>query len=121
MESYNRANPLFTLTIGEFIDLNRKITEEVVKEYFSKIENTAVEKEELLDIKQAAEFLKLSVPTLYGLNTRRDIPHFKVGKKLYYKRTDLINWISSGRRMTKLEIRQEADSVLSKDFRKRNR
>ena len=43
-----------------------------------------------LDVKQAAEFLNLSVHTIYGLVFRKKLPAFKPsGKRLYFKLSDL--------------------------------
>ncbi len=42
------------------------------------------ETDQLLTIQQAAEFLKLSVPTLYGLVSKSQLPVSKRGKRLYF-------------------------------------
>ena len=42
------------------------------------------------------------------------IPHYKVGKKLYFKRTDLIVWIEKHRVKTREDIEQEALAYISK-------
>ena len=56
--------------------------------------------DELLTIKQAAEILSLSVPTIYGLVSRREIPVNKRGKRLYFSKTELTQWIKDGRKKT---------------------
>lgn len=61
-----------------------------------------------LTIQQAAELLKLSVPTIYGLVHRAEIPHSKKGKRLYFNNAELLEWIQSGRRKTTAEIVAEA-------------
>ena len=52
--------------------------------------------EQLLTIKQAAEFLSLTVPTLYGLVQRAAIPVSKRGKRLYFSKQELTEWIKAG-------------------------
>jgi hypothetical protein len=42
------------------------------------------------------------------------IPHYKVGKTLYFKRTELIEWIEKHRVRTRKEIEQEALANLSR-------
>ena len=42
------------------------------------------EPDSLLTIKQAAEILHLSVPTIYGLVQRSEVPVCKRGKRLYW-------------------------------------
>ena len=64
--------------------------------------------DELLTIKQAAELLKLAVPTVYGMVSRREIPHSKRGKRLYFSSQELKDWIKAGRKQTAGEISAEA-------------
>lgn len=52
-----------------------------------------LEKDEILSIKEASKLLNLSVPTLYGYVQRNAIPVSKKGKKLFFIKQDLINWI----------------------------
>ena len=59
---------------------------------------------DLLTIKQAAEFLSLSVPTLYTKVSRKEIPVNKRGKRLYFSMAELSTWIKSGRKKTQEEI-----------------
>lgn len=65
---------------------------------------------DLLTIKQAAEFLSLSVPTLYTKVSRKEIPVNKRGKRLYFSTDELSTWIKSGRRKTQEEIQSTAKS-----------
>mgnify|MGYP000843925501 CR=1 FL=1 len=55
-------------------------------------------KEEYLNVKQAADLLDLAVATLYTMTCRRKIPFIKKGKKLYFLRTELELWLSSGKK-----------------------
>lgn len=65
--------------------------------------------EEIGDIKLAMKVTGLAMATLYGLISRREIPSYKKGKRLYFKRSELDNWIQSGRRKTVDEIRKLAE------------
>lgn len=60
--------------------------------------------DQLLTIQQAAEFLTLSVPTIYGLVSRAEVPCMKKGKRLYFSKQELTRWIKSGRKQTTSEI-----------------
>jgi hypothetical protein len=42
------------------------------------------------------------------------IPHYKLGKKIYFKRSDLIEWINKHRVRTREEIEQEALANLTR-------
>jgi len=68
------------------------------------------QQDELLTIQQAAEILKLSVPTIYGLVSRTEIPHAKKGKRLYFSKLELLEWVQSGRKKTNAEIAAAAVS-----------
>jgi excisionase family DNA binding protein len=70
------------------------------------------ETDQLFTIKEAAVFLHLSVPTIYGLVNRSEIPVSKKGKRLYFSKQELTEWIKSGRKKTIAEINSEADTYL---------
>lgn len=63
---------------------------------------------EILDVKQAAQFLKLKLATLYEKTSRKLIPHFKKGNKLYFHLSELQQWINNGKVKTIGEIEREA-------------
>jgi excisionase family DNA binding protein len=58
----------------------------------------------LFSIKQASAFLNLSICTIYRKVCRREIPVSKQGKKLYFNKTELLDWIRAGRKSTLNEI-----------------
>lgn len=94
-----------------FCQLYKKM-ENIERLLLEKSNETQPEADQLLTIQQAGELIKLSVPTLYGLVQRSAIPVCKKGKRLYFSRVDLLNWIKSGRKKTMLEIATEADKYL---------
>ncbi len=53
-----------------------------------------------MSISEAAKFVNLTVPTLYGFVSKRTIPFSKVGKRLYFSETELTSWIQNGRQKT---------------------
>jgi excisionase family DNA binding protein len=59
--------------------------------------------EELMSIDEVAVFLKLSKPTIYGFCSSRKIPYSKKGKRLYFNKTEINDWISQGRIKTLVE------------------
>ena len=69
---------------------------------------------EFLTIDQASELLNLAKPTIYTLTHKSKIPFIKKGKKLYFKKSDLIEWLNAGRRLTRTEIEEEADDFLKR-------
>lgn len=74
---------------------------------------TLPESNQLLTIKQAGELISLSVPTIYGLVSRNEIPFSKKGKRLYFLKQELTSWIQEGRNKTSAEISAEVNLHLS--------
>src|SRR5690606_25956499 len=68
--------------------------------------------EQLLTIQQAAEFLSLTVPTMYSKVSKREIPVMKRSKRLYFSRTELLEYLKDGRKKSNAEIEQEAKAYL---------
>jgi excisionase family DNA binding protein len=61
---------------------------------------TEPEQDQLLTVPQAAEFLSLSIATIYGLVGRGELPVMKRSKRCYFSRLDLIEYLKVGRRKT---------------------
>lgn len=68
--------------------------------------------EQLLTIQEAAEFLSLTVPTMYSKVSKREIPCMKRSKRLYFSRTELLEYLKDGRKKSNAEIEQEAEAYL---------
>lgn len=49
--------------------------------------------EEILTVREVAEFLKVTERTIYRLATEGQIPSFKVGGSWRFQRSDLIRWM----------------------------
>ena len=68
--------------------------------------------EQPANIQEAADFLGLSVPTMYSKVSRREIPFMKQGKRLYFSRAELLEYLKQGKRKSNAEIEKEADNYL---------
>ena len=55
----------------------------------------------------AVEITGLARRTIYKLTHRREIPHRRVGGRLYFRRAELEQWIDAGRRSTVAEVAVE--------------
>jgi excisionase family DNA binding protein len=53
---------------------------------------------EIGSIDLAREVTRLSKARIYALVSAREIPHAKRGNKLYFNRTELLNWVAAGQR-----------------------
>lgn len=74
---------------------------------------------DLMNVQQVAAYLSLSVQTIYGLVYKREIPNAKRGKRLYFNRGEIDEWIGKSRRKTMAEIEAEAANYIVKNPRRR--
>jgi len=101
---------------------------EVIRQLFEKVE--AIEqivlslkpaegdKTDLLNLSEAAVFLKISEASLYTKVSRKEIPFSKPGKRLYFSRSDLQEWVNRSKHKTGKEIRSLLNNA-SPRFRNR--
>lgn len=69
--------------------------------------------EQLLTIDEVSVLLHLTKPTVYSKVSRNEFPGVcKRGKRLYFQRDIIINWIKEGRKLTNAEIEAEAETYL---------
>jgi|ERR1035438_4894897 excisionase family DNA binding protein len=92
--------------------------EDIERLLLSKTNDSPPEEDQLLTIRQAAEILHLSVPTVYDLVHKAEVPVCKRGNRLYFSKKELTAWIMAGRKKTVSEISAEADSYLKAHKRK---
>ena len=71
------------------------------------------ESDQIGGIELAEQITGLAKPTIYGLVAQSKIPCMKQGKKLYFSRQELTDWIKQGRRKTLDDIEVEASSYIS--------
>lgn len=70
---------------------------------------------ELLSLEAACKYLKLSASYIYKLTSRRMIPHYSpLGKKLYFRRSELDQWIQQKRVSTNEELMAKASEHIMK-------
>jgi len=69
--------------------------------------------ERLLTVYDAAEFLNLTVPTIYSKVSKGELPVMKRGKRLYFSANELMEYLKAGRKKSNAEIEQEAKAYLS--------
>ncbi len=62
------------------------------------------EPDELLTVEQCAEFLSISVQTVYGLIARNQLPVMKRSKRCYFLKSDLLNYLKEGKKKSPAEI-----------------
>ena len=76
------------------------LTEQVsaIKEMVSALRPPIPEEKSLIGIDEACEVIQKAKPTIYALVRKEIIPAYKRGKKLYFYKEELLQWIESGRK-----------------------
>ena len=69
---------------------------------------------EIMNMNEACVFTSSSKSLLYKLTASRKIPHSKRGKKLYFKREELLDWMTEDKVSTQEAHRGNALSLLAK-------
>lgn len=63
--------------------------------------------DQLMTVDQAAEFLTLAKPTIYAMLSRGELPNLKRGKRVYFQKSDLLNYLQAGRRKSYQQLKDE--------------
>ncbi len=70
--------------------------------------------EEILSLSEAAKFLGASRSFMYKVTSQKFIPHYiPGGKKIYFKKSDLENWLLKNRIPSSYELEVDSESYLS--------
>jgi predicted DNA-binding transcriptional regulator AlpA len=83
-----------------------------IEKAIEKLKTTSNDDEDFMTLEQVSLFIGLAKPSVYGLVHKRQIPHFKASKRLYFKKSDVVKWITSGKVNTKQEINRMADEYI---------
>jgi excisionase family DNA binding protein len=110
------------VTLKEFL---REILEPIIDECLERamnkyINSTALEPKDesgIFDMKEAAQYLKISKQTLYGMTSKRALSHYKHGHRVYFKKAELDEWINKGKVKTQAEIEADASTYLTRRSR----
>lgn len=68
---------------------------------------------DLLTVPDAALFLNLAIPTIYGMISKKTLPFMKKSRKVYFSKKELMEYIKSGRNKSRDEIEADADQYLA--------
>ncbi|SDT43730.1 Helix-turn-helix domain-containing protein [Mucilaginibacter mallensis] len=109
-----------TLTFDQLPEAVTKIQEklDIIEQLLLQQQEQSPEQDEIMPVAKAAIFLDLAVPTVYSKVCRKELPVNKRGKRLYFYRSELMEWIKSGRKKTADEIREDALQHLTTNGKK---
>lgn len=103
-------------TIQKFmVEIIQPIVDDSIRRAFKEnLQQKEPVNDRLMNIKEASQYLGLALPTIYEKTSRNEIPFLKRGKKLYFRKDDLLKWLEEGRRKTNKEIDKIAEEYLRK-------
>ena len=85
------------------------LTEQVtaIKEMVSALHPPVPEEKSLIGIDEACVIIQKAKPTIYALVRKGIVPAYKRGKKLYFYKEELLQWVESGRKGATTAISSE--------------
>jgi excisionase family DNA binding protein len=98
--------------INQLIEKSATATSRKIEDLTAK----SIEKDEekILFVNSLAEYLDLKVPTIYAMTSKREIPFYKKGKKLYFKKSEIEKWLETGRVLTNSELEAVAERLTAR-------
>ena len=98
---------------------NENLILERLSQIEQKIDEQALLKKEVLNFNDACKYLDISASHLYKLTSQKLVPHLcPQGKKLYFNRAELDEWLQRNRQSSTDEIEQEAANYVINNKRK---
>ena len=83
-----------------------------IEKAIEKLKTASNDDEDFMNIDQVSSFIDLAKPSVYGLVNKRKIPHFKSGKRLYFKKSDIVQWITCCFVCSKQEMEDKANEYI---------
>lgn len=89
-------------------------TIEDLKKQLDRIEQYAgIASKEVLDLEEAITYTGCARSTLYRLTSAKEIPHYKLGQALRFKKSELDEWLTRTRVATTKEIESKAVTYMT--------
>jgi excisionase family DNA binding protein len=84
-----------------------QIVQTSIRKVLSENQTVKTDRYEWFNIHQASSFLGLAVQTIYQKVCELEIPFHKKGKKLWFLKSELDQWLKDGRQKTRKEIEKD--------------
>jgi predicted DNA-binding transcriptional regulator AlpA len=101
-------------------EIHQLVESAVLKALNQKSSNQKSDQDSFLGVDEAASFLGIAKATLYGKCSKLMVPHFKQGKKLYFRQSELSKYLQSGKRKTIQDIQNQVNNQLSEKGKQLN-
>ena len=97
-----------------FIKLNNKLYPPA-KISTSIMTNSTSADDEFLSVKEVAKLTNYAVATIYDKKHKRQIPFYKNGAKLQFKKSEILQWMEKGKGITSNDLEDRANEYLLKN------
>jgi excisionase family DNA binding protein len=75
-----------------------------------------IQQKEFLTVEDATVYLQLSKSCLFKMTSKREVPFYKPGgKKIYFKKSEIDEWITNSKIESIIDIETEVESYLSRN------
>lgn len=103
----------FDLILNAINEIHSEI-KEIRAELTAKKELESVPEREVFNIKEASNIIGIGTQTLRQLVKKREIPYIqtKDGASIYFKKSDLEQWLIDRTKLTNKQISQKAEELL---------
>ncbi|WP_299007939.1 helix-turn-helix domain-containing protein [uncultured Tenacibaculum sp.] len=100
----------------EIINERLRNIENLLENIYSNIgrNETNIITSKIMDIEQLSDYLGLSKSHIYKLTSTHSIPHSKRGKRLYFDKETINNWVLEHKIWTQDDIEKQAADYLIK-------
>jgi len=87
-----------------------------VKQIKQFIKEQSILRKEILTLEEVTWYLGLSKSSIYKLTSRREIPFYSPGgKKLYFRKSEIENWVYKSKVTPIDEVENEVENFLSRN------
>lgn len=106
-----KKNQFFLMDEEAINELVNRITNQL---NVSLIRDKPLQEDVFLNIDELSKLISMTKGSIYGLVHKNAIPYHKKGK-LYFLKSEILDWIKSGKRETKSSIHEKANEYLLKN------
>ena len=86
------------------------LRQEKNEERIGALERIFLCQKEIFNFDEAAEYLSMSKSTLYKLTAKKEIPHYKPNRYVFFERSELDNWIRAAAVKTDDQLSDQANA-----------
>lgn len=88
---------------------------EKIEKKLERIENLLVGHKDMMTLEEVCSYVGIAKSYMYKLTSSLEIPHYKPhGKKIYFLKSELHEWLQKNRIETKLELEDLANKYCDK-------